>query len=66
MPTFASDLGLIRFGGRPPNGVKSVMLHKRRVAPYHHISNAGTAGENLGISAATVLAGVEWVLRPPR
>ena len=32
----------------------------------HHISNAGTAGENLGINAATVLAGVEWVLRPPR
>jgi lipid A 3-O-deacylase len=30
----------------------------------HHISNAGTAGENLGINAATVLAGVEWVLRP--
>jgi hypothetical protein len=30
----------------------------------HHISNAGTAGENLGINAATVLAGFEWVLRP--
>lgn len=30
----------------------------------HHISNAGTAGENRGINAATVLAGVEWVLRP--
>ena len=32
----------------------------------HHISNAGTAGQNLGINAATVLAGVEWGLRPPR
>ena len=29
----------------------------------HHISNAGTAGENLGINAATILAGVQWVLR---
>ena len=29
----------------------------------HHISNAGTAGENLGINAATVMAGVQWVLR---
>ena len=32
----------------------------------HHISNAGTAGQNLGINAATVLVGVEWVLRPSR
>lgn len=32
----------------------------------HHISNAGTAGRNLGINAATVLTGVEWVLRPSR
>ena len=32
----------------------------------HHISNAGTAGTNLGINAATVLAGVEWVLRQAR
>lgn len=30
----------------------------------HHISNAGTAGTNMGINAATVLTGVEWVLRP--
>lgn len=29
----------------------------------HHISNAGTAGENFGINAATVMAGVQWVLR---
>ena len=29
----------------------------------HHISNAGTAGENLGVNAATVLTGVQWVLR---
>ena len=30
----------------------------------HHISNAGTAGPNLGINAAVLLAGVEWILRP--
>ena len=30
----------------------------------HHISNAGTAGENLGLNAAVVVAGVQWVLRP--
>ena len=30
----------------------------------HHISNAGTAGENLGLNAAVVMAGVQWVLRP--
>jgi len=29
----------------------------------HHISNAGTAGENLGINAATFLVGVNWILR---
>lgn len=29
----------------------------------HHISNAGTAGENLGLNAATVIGGVQWVLR---
>ena len=29
----------------------------------HHISNAGTAGKNLGVNAATVLTGVQWVLR---
>ena len=29
----------------------------------HHISNAGTAGENLGLNAATVVAGVQWILR---
>ncbi len=29
----------------------------------HHTSNAGTAGENLGINAATVLVGVNWILR---
>lgn len=28
----------------------------------HHISNAGTAGENLGINTATILLGIEWVL----
>jgi lipid A 3-O-deacylase len=30
----------------------------------HHISNAGTAGDNLGVNGATVLSGIEWVLRP--
>jgi hypothetical protein len=29
----------------------------------HHISNAGTCGENLGVNAAMVVAGVHWVLR---
>ena len=29
----------------------------------HHISNAGTRGENLGVNAAMVVAGVHWVLR---
>jgi lipid A 3-O-deacylase len=29
----------------------------------HHISNAGTRGENLGINAAMLVAGVHWVLR---
>lgn len=28
----------------------------------HHISNAGTAGENRGINAGTFLTGVEWLL----
>lgn len=32
----------------------------------HHISNAGTRGENLGVNAVTLLAGVEWILRPAR
>jgi hypothetical protein len=27
------------------------------------ISNAGTRGENLGVNAAMVVAGVHWVLR---
>lgn len=29
----------------------------------HHISNAGTRGNNLGVNALTLLAGVEWTLR---
>ena len=29
----------------------------------HDISNAGTRGENLGVNAAMVVAGVHWVLR---
>jgi lipid A 3-O-deacylase len=28
----------------------------------HHISNAGTAGDNLGVNALVALTGVEWVL----
>jgi hypothetical protein len=31
----------------------------------HHISNAGTAGDNFGVNALAVLTGVEWILRPP-
>ena len=29
----------------------------------HHISNAGTAGENLGLNAVTVIVGAQWILR---
>lgn len=29
----------------------------------HHISNAGTRGENLGVNAGMVVAGVHWVIR---
>lgn len=29
----------------------------------HHISNAGTAGQNLGINAGTILFGIDWILR---
>lgn len=29
----------------------------------HHVSNAGTAGENLGTNAATIVAGMQWVLQ---
>jgi hypothetical protein len=28
----------------------------------HHISNAGTAGENLGLNALMVIGGMEWIL----
>jgi hypothetical protein len=29
----------------------------------HHISNAGTRGENIGVNTATFVVGVHWVLR---
>ena len=29
----------------------------------HHTSNAGTRGDNLGVNALTLLAGLEWTLR---
>jgi hypothetical protein len=29
----------------------------------HHISNAGTAGDNLGVNAIVALTGVEWILK---
>jgi lipid A 3-O-deacylase len=29
----------------------------------HHISNAGTAGDNLGVNAVVALAGFEWILK---
>jgi hypothetical protein len=32
----------------------------------HHISNAGTKGENLGLNAVVILVGVEWLLQPRR
>lgn len=55
---FQLFLGLGVRQGRP-RGPRLVVEFRN-----HHISNAGTAGRNLGINAATVLAGVEWVLRP--
>ena len=42
----------------PPRGPGLIVEFRN-----HHISNAGTAGENLGVNAATVVAGVQWVLR---
>jgi hypothetical protein len=35
-------------------------------ARNHHISNAGTKGENLGLNAFVVIVGVEWLLQPRR
>jgi hypothetical protein len=32
----------------------------------HHISNAGTEGENLGLNTFVILVGVEWLLQPRR
>ena len=29
----------------------------------HHISNAGTAGDNLGVNAVVALAGLEWIVK---
>ncbi len=48
-------VGLRRVGARNPGWIFEFR--------NHHISNAGTAGRNLGVNAATVLAGVEWILR---
>ena len=47
--------GLRRVGERNPGWIFEFR--------NHHISNAGTAGKNLGVNSATVLAGVEWILR---
>ena len=54
------SLGIEAAGIRlvPPRG-PGLMIEFRN----HHISNAGTAGTNLGINAATLMAGVQWVLR---
>jgi hypothetical protein len=41
-----------------PNG-PGLMIELRN----HHISNAGTRGDNLGVNALTLLAGLEWTLR---
>jgi hypothetical protein len=48
-------LGVKRITRRGPG----LMLEFRN----HDISNAGTRGENLGVNAAIVVAGVHWVLR---
>lgn len=37
--------------------------HWRIEIRNHHISNAGTAGENLGLNAFMVVVGAEWLLR---
>jgi hypothetical protein len=37
--------------------------HWRVEVRNHHISNAGTAGENLGLNAFMVLVAAEWLLR---
>jgi hypothetical protein len=37
--------------------------HWRLEIRNHHISNAGTAGENLGLNAFMVVIGAEWLLR---
>ena len=42
----------------PPRGPGWILEFRN-----HHISNAGTAGENLGLNTAIVVAGVQWVLR---
>ena len=42
----------------PPRG-PGLMIEFRN----HHISNAGTSRKNLGIDAATLMAGVQWVHR---
>ena len=50
-------------GGRVSNvslaAGQGLMLEFRN----HHISNAGTRGQNLGVNAAMVVVGVHWVLR---
>jgi hypothetical protein len=48
-------VGVRRVGRRNPGWI----LELRN----HHISNAGTAGPNLGLNAATLVAGVEWIVR---
>ena len=48
-------LGLRRVPPRGPGWIVELRSH--------HISNAGIAGENLGVNAATVVAGGQWVLR---
>ena len=42
----------------PPRGPGFIVEFRN-----HHISNAGTAGKNLGVNTATILTGVQWVLR---
>ena len=51
----AWGVGVKRITRRGP----ALMLEFRN----HHISNAGTRGENLGVNAAMVVVGAHWVLR---
>jgi hypothetical protein len=51
------------FYGAGVRWVRSRGPHWRLEVRNHHISNAGTAGDNLGLNAFMVIAGADWLLR---